>query len=133
MAANPPNGIVSIPSHHPVDETVERIKIILEAKGVKLFALVDHSGEAEKAGLRMLPTKLVIFGSPKAGTPLMVAVPGLAIDLPMKLLVYEDARGDVWISYNAPEYLQERHHLPPELFQALSGTGIDTLAAKAAE
>ena len=133
MAANPPNGIVTIPSHHSVDETVERIEKILEAKGVKLFALVDHSGEAEKAGLRMLPTKLVIFGNPKAGTPLMVAVPGIAIDLPMKLLVSEDAGGKVWISYNAPAYIQSRHHLPQELFEALSGAGVDTLAAKAAE
>jgi uncharacterized protein (DUF302 family) len=133
MAANPPNGIVTIPSHHPVDETVERIEKILQAKGVKLFALIDHSGEAEKAGLRMLPTKLVIFGNPKAGTPLMVAVPGIAIDLPMKLLIAEDAEGKVWISYNAPGYLQSRYRLPQELFEALSSAGVDTLAAKAAE
>ena len=131
--ANPENGMVTIPSRHSVDDTVERVKKTLEAKGVKLFALVDHSGEAEKAGLRMRPTKLLIFGNPKAGTPLMTAVPGIAIDLPMKLLIAEDADGKVWISYNAPAYIQARHHLPQELFQAYSSAGVDLLAAKAAE
>src|ERR1700728_3050590 len=99
------NGIVSERSHHTVDETVERVKSLLKAKGVMLFALVDHSGEAEKAGLQMPPTKLLIFGNPKAGTPLMVASPGIAIDLPLKVLIWEDERGLVWISYNSPAYL----------------------------
>ena len=133
MPAKPDDGIVTILSHHSVDETVETVTRTLEAKGVKLFALVDHSGEAEKAGLKMRPTRLLIFGNPKAGTPLMVAVPSIAIDLPMKLLIAEDAEGKVWISYNAPAYIQARHHLPPQLFQALSGAGVDVLAAKAAE
>ena len=127
------NGMITILSQHSVDETVATVKKAMEAKGVKLFALVDHSGEAEKAGLEMRPTKLLIFGNPKAGTPLMVAVPSIAIDLPLKLLIAEDAEGKVWISYNAPAYIQARHHLPPELFQAYSGTGVDVLAAKAAE
>src|SRR6202451_1438862 len=105
------NGIIAKPSNHSVDETVEKVKSILQAKGVTLFALVDHSGEAEKVGMKMRPTKLLIFGSPKAGTPLMQAAPSVAIDLPLKLLVWEDGQGKVWISYNSPEYLKERHGL----------------------
>jgi uncharacterized protein (DUF302 family) len=116
-----------------VYETVEKLEKALEAKGVKLFALIDHSGEAEKAGMQMRPTKLLIFGNPKAGTPLMVAVPSIAIDLPMKILISEDADGRVWISYNAPAYIQARHGLPQDLFHAYSATGVDALAAKAAE
>jgi len=125
------NGIVDTPSHHSVDETVEKLKGILTAKGVTLFALVDHSGEAEKVGLRMRPTKLLVFGSPKAGTPVMLAAPHSAIDLPLKILVWEDAQGKVWITYNSPAYLQERHHLSPDLVQNIAV--IETLAAKTAE
>jgi uncharacterized protein (DUF302 family) len=110
---------------------VEKLKAILQAKGVALFALVDHSGEAEKVGLKMPPTKLVIFGSPKAGTPLMLAAPTIAIDLPLKILISEDAKGKVWVSYNSPAYLQERHHLPENLLQNIAV--VETLAAKAAE
>ena len=110
MTSNPENGIVTIPSHHPVDETVEKLERALQAKGVKLFALIDHSGEAEKAGIRMRRTKLLIFGNPKAGTPLMIASPSIAIDLPLKALIWEDANGKVWISYNAAAYLQARHN-----------------------
>src|ERR1035438_2585556 len=110
-------GIVDIPSHHSVDETVAKIEGILRTKGVTLFALVDHSGEAEKAGMKMRPTKLLIFGSPKTGTPLMQATPSIAIDLPLKLLVWEDAPGNVWVSYNSLEYRSERHGVPPELMQ----------------
>jgi uncharacterized protein (DUF302 family) len=123
MTANPENGVISILSRHSVDETVARVKKTLEAKGVKLFALVDHSGEAAMAGLEMRPTKLLIFGNPIVGTPLMLAAPSIAIDLPLKLLIAEDAGGKVWISYNAPAYIQARHHLPPELFQAYSHAG----------
>jgi uncharacterized protein (DUF302 family) len=133
MAPQPEAGIITIPSHHSVDETVKRVENALAAKGVKLFALIDHSGEAEKAGLRMLPTKLLIFGNPEAGTPLMIAAPSIAIDLPMKILIAEDSTGKVWISYNDPAYIQGRHRLPPELFQAFSRAGVDVLAAKAAE
>ena len=95
------NGIVDIPSNHSVDETVEKIARHLEAKGVTLFALVDHSGEAEKAGMKMRPTKLLIFGNPKAGTPIMLAAPSIAIDLPLKILVWEDQRKSLG-SYNSP-------------------------------
>jgi len=124
-------GIISTPCNYSVDQTVEKLKGILQSKGVTLFALVDHSGEAEKDGLKMRPTKLLIFGSPKAGTPLMVAAPSLAIDLPLKILVWEDGQGKVWVTYNSTEYLKERHGLPQELLPNIAV--IDALAAKAAE
>lgn len=124
-------GIIDIPSHHSVDEIVDKLRALLSAKGVTLFALVDHSGEAEKAGLKMPPTKLLIFGSPKAGTPLMLAAPSIAIDLPLKVLVWQDSGGKVWVSYNAPEYLRERHALPQELLQNIAV--VEGLAHKAAE
>lgn len=118
------NGIVDRPSNHSVDETVERLKTILHAKGVTLFAIIDHSGEAEKAGMTMRPTKLLIFGNPKSGTPLMLAEPSSALDLPLKILVWEDVRenpdGKVWISYNSPAYLAKRHGLPPELMSNIA-------------
>jgi len=131
MTSNSENGVVTIPSHQSVDRTVQKLEAILEAKGVKLFALVDHSGEAEKAGMQMRPTKLLIFGNPKAGTPLMIAAPSIAIDLPLKVLVWEGADGKVWISYNAPAYLQTRHGLPLALVQNISV--VEGLAAAAAE
>ena len=121
-------GIVDIPSNHSVDQTVEKLRAILEAKGVSLFALVDHSGEAEKVGLKMRPTKLVIFGSPSAGTPLMLAAPSLALDLPLKVLIREDDNGRVWVSYNSPDYLKERHGLPQELLHNIAV--VETLAAR---
>ncbi len=124
------NGILSKLSNHSVDATVENLKGILQAKGVALFAFVDHSGEAEKAGLKMRPTKLLIFGSPKAGTPLMIASPNIAIDLPLKILIAEDAAGKVWVSYNAPTYLKDRHNLPDNLLQNIAV--IEALAAAAA-
>jgi uncharacterized protein (DUF302 family) len=124
-------GIVDVASHHSVDETVERLRGILAAKGVALFALVDHSGEAAKVGMTMRPTKLLVFGSPKAGTPLMLARPSIAIDLPLKILVWEDEAGKVFVSYNAPDYLRDRHHLPADLTPTLAV--VEALAAKAAE
>ena len=124
------NGIIDKRSSHSVDETVEKLKGILQAKGVTLFALVDHSGEARKAGLNMRPTKLLLFGSPKAGTPLMLAAPSSAIDLPLKILIWEDAQGKVWVSYNSPAYLQKRHGFAPELLQNIAA--VETLAAAAA-
>jgi len=124
-------GIIDKPSNHSVDQTVERLKNILKAKGVNLFVLVDHSGEAEKVGMKMRPTKLLIFGNPKAGTPVMLAAPSSAIDLPLKILIWEDAPGKVWISYNSSAYLQERHELPPELLQNIAV--VETLATKAGE
>ena len=124
-------GIIDKPSQHSVDQTVEKLKAILQAKGVTLFTLVDHSGEAEKVGMKMRPTKLLIFGSPKAGTPLMQTAPSIAIDLPLKILVWEDVQGKVWFSYNSPEYLKERHALPQELLANIAV--VETLAIKAGE
>lgn len=131
MATTTENGIISIPSNQSVDETVEKLRGILQVKAVTLFALVDHSGEAERVDMKMRPTKLLIFGSPKAGTPLMLAAPTSAIDLPLKILIWEDANGKVWVSYNAPSYLQGRHGIPKELLQNIAV--VETLAAKAAE
>jgi len=124
-------GIVTIPSNHSVDETADRLKNILQEKGVTLFAVIDHGGEAQKVGLKMPPTKVLVFGSPKAGTPLMLAAPTIAIDLPLKILVAEDGTGKVWISYNSPEYLKERHGLPSDLLSNI--TVEEILAAKASE
>jgi uncharacterized protein (DUF302 family) len=109
------SGITSIASKYSVDETLSRLEKILAEKGIKLFAVIDHSGEAEKAGLKMPPTKVAIFGSPKAGTPLMLAAPSIAIDLPLKLLIAEDTKGSVSVSWNAPAYLAARHGLPEDL------------------
>ena len=128
MSSN--NGIVQISSKHTVDETVQKLKDILTAKGVTLFAVVDHSGEAAKAGMKMPNTKLLIFGSPKAGTPVMLAAPSIAIDLPLKILVAEDGAGKVWISYNSVPFLAERHGVSAELMKNLAV--IEGLAAAAA-
>src|SRR6202030_2388829 len=131
MAATANNGIVSKPSKHSVEKTVEALTNLLKSKGVALFALIDHSGEAEKVGLKMRPTELLIFGNPKAGTPLMLASPSSALDLPLKILIWEDGEGQVWLSYNSPEYLKERHGLPQELMQNVAI--IETLTTKAGE
>ena len=131
MTLSKDKGIVDTPSNHTVDQTVERLKGILSAKGVTLFALIDHSGEAEKVGMKMRPTKLLIFGNPKGGTPVMLAAPGIAIDLPLKILIWEDSQGKVWVSYNSPAYLKERHGVPEELL--LNIAVVEALAAKAAE
>jgi uncharacterized protein (DUF302 family)/uncharacterized membrane protein YidH (DUF202 family) len=128
-AAN--KGIIDQLTKRSVEQTVEKLKNILQSKGVTLFALIDHSGEAEKVGMKMPPTKLLIFGSPKAGTPLMLAAPSIAIDLPLKILVWEDRAGKTWISYNSPQYLKDRHSLPPELLQNIAV--VETLAKTAAE
>lgn len=124
-------GITGKPSNHSVDQTVEKLKNILQSKGVTLFALVDHSGEAEKVGMKMRPTKLLIFGNPQVGTPLMLAAPSSAIDLPLKILIWEDDQGKVWVSYNSPEYLLERHGLPADLLPNIAV--VETLAVKAGE
>jgi uncharacterized protein (DUF302 family) len=127
----PNEGIVDRPSNHSVSETVDRLKNILQSKGVMLFAVIDHSGEAEKVGMKMPPTKLLIFGSPKAGTPLMLAAPRSAIDLPLKILIWEDDHGKAWVSYNSPTYLEKRYGLPSQLLTNIEV--VETLAAKAAE
>ena len=125
------NGLVHVASSRSVPETLNRLRTTLDARGLKVFALVDHSGEAEKAGLKMRPTQLLIFGSPKGGTPVMVAAPTVAIDLPLKALVWEDADGKVWVSYNSPDYLQQRHGIPADLVNNIAGVGA--LVEKALE
>ena len=125
------SGIIDVPSRYSVPETLARLQAILKEKGMAVFALVDHSGEAEKAGLTMRPTQLLIFGSPKGGTPLMVAAPRLAIDLPLKALAWQDEKGQVWLSYNSPEYLQQRHGFPAELLKNIAG--VSALVQKAVE
>lgn len=124
------DGIVSIPSRHGVDATLEKLTAMLAAKSVKVFAVIDHSGEAEKAGMKMRNTKLVIFGNPKAGTPLMVASPTAALDLPLKILIWEDGDGRVWLTYNSVEFVRTRHHLAEDLAANISIIGA--LAANAA-
>ena len=124
-------GIVDKASHHSVEETVDRLINILQSKGITLFAVIDHSREAEKVGLKMPATKLLIFGNPKAGTPLMLAAPTIAIDLPLKILVWEDVERTVWLSYNSADYLQNRHGLPRELLGNIAV--VETVAAEAAE
>ena len=123
-------GIKSLPSMHTVDQTVERLTAILQTKGITLFAVVDHSGEASKAGMKMPPTKVLIFGNPAAGTPLMLAAPTTALDLPLKILVAEDAEGHVRIFWNDPVYLRERHGFPAELVANIAA--VEILAANAA-
>jgi uncharacterized protein (DUF302 family) len=125
------NGLVHVASSRTVSETLKKLQTTIEARGLNVFALIDHSGEAEKAGLKMRPTQLLIFGSPKGGTPLMVVAPSLAIDLPLKALVWEDADGKVWVSYNSPEYLQQRHKIPADLVKNIAGVGA--LVEKALE
>jgi uncharacterized protein (DUF302 family) len=127
----PGNGLLQVASPYTVDETVNRLESVLAERGVQVFAVVDHSGEAEKVGMKMRPTKLVIFGNPKGGTPVMLAAPTLAIDLPLKALAWEDENGKVWVSYNSPEYLQQRHGVPQDLMKNIAVAGV--LVAKAVE
>ena len=131
MTATTENGIISTPSNHSVDETVGKLRGILRDKGITLFAIEDHSGEAEKAGMKMPPTKLLVFGNPKGGTPVMLAAPSIAIDLPLKVLVWEDSRGQTWLSYNSPEYLKKRHAVPDDLVKNIAVVGA--LVEKVAE
>jgi len=127
---NPANGIVTKSANCTVEETVNKIKSLLVGRGITLFAVIDHSGEAESIGMKMPDTKLLIFGNPKGGTPLMLAAPSVAIDLPQKLLVAEEADGKCSISYNSPQYLQQRHGIPGDLIQNM--VIIESLANEAA-
>ncbi len=124
MTSTADNGIVDTPTNHSVDEAVKRLKGLLRDKGITLFALVDHSGEAERTGMKMRPTKLLIFGIPRSGTPVMLAAPSIAIDLPLKILVWEDGQGKVWLSYNSPEYLKKRHGVPDDLVRNIAAVGM---------
>jgi len=125
------NGIRSVTTHLPVDEVVQRLTALLAEKNIKLFALVDHSGEAAGIGLLMPNTKLFIFGNPKAGTPVMLSAPSAALDLPLKILVSQEPDGTAILSWNDPAWLQQRHNFSPELIANLAA--VETLAHKAAD
>ena len=112
-------GIIDLPSKHSVVETVARLESLLKAKEMKVFARIDQAAEAKAVGLTMRPMVLLIFGDPKAGTPLMNRYRSLAMDLPLKALVWESPEGRVFVSYNSPEFLQQRHGLDTPPFGAL--------------
>jgi uncharacterized protein (DUF302 family) len=114
-------GLVHVRSPIPVSEALSRLEALAAARGLTIFARIDFSGDAQRAGLEMRPTQLLLLGNPRAGTPLMTAAPTVAIDLPLKVLVWEDASGQAWISYNTPEYLQSRHGFPAELTKNIAG------------
>jgi uncharacterized protein (DUF302 family) len=123
MSPSKENGLIHISSRYPMEEAAQRLELLLQAQGIKIFCTVDHSGEAAKAGLKMRPTQVVIFGNPKGGTAVMLAAPTAAIDLPLKALIWEDGEGKVWLSYNSPEYLKQRHGIPDDLVKNLAGVG----------
>jgi uncharacterized protein (DUF302 family) len=131
MLSSEENGLVHVASPYSLPQTLQKLEAILESRGLKIFARIDHSGEAQKVGLVMRPTLLLIFGSPKAGTPVMIAAPSIAIDLPLKVLAWEDAAGKSWLSYNSPDYLKQRHGIPEELVKNIAGVGA--LVEKAVE
>ena len=123
MSSESNHGFVHLGSPYTVSETISRLEQIVSSKGLTVLARIDHSGDAARVGLEMNPTELLIFGSSKAGTPLMVASPTAAIDLPLKALTWRDADGNVWLSYNSPDYLKERHAIPENLLQNIAGIG----------
>ena len=108
-------GFIQLESHHSVATTIERLDAMLRERGILVFARIDFAGDAQRAGLRMRPEQLLIFGNPKAGTPLMLAQPQSALDLPLKVLVLESANGQVSVSFNTPQYIIRRHALPESL------------------
>ncbi len=118
--ANPANGIVSVRSSHSFADSMEKLQTNVTSKGLKIFAVIDHSGEAAAVGLQIPPTKVVIFGSARSGTPIMTAAPSSALDLPLKVLVAE-SNGEVWLSYNSPAYLAQRHSIPDSLIGNIAG------------
>jgi uncharacterized protein (DUF302 family) len=131
MSVNAQNGLIHLASQHSVEETMQRLEALLSERGVTIFARIDHSDEAAKIGLAMRPTRLLIFGSPKGGTPLMQAAPSVAIDLPLKALFWQDAEGKAWLTYNDPSYLQQRHNFPTEMLPNIAG--VSALLGKAVE
>ena len=109
------NGIIRIPSHHTVAKTMERLQTLLKERGILVFAHIDFGGDAARAGLAMRPEQMLLFGNPKAGTPLMLESPAAGLDLPLKALAWEDAEGKAWVAYNDPQYIVRRHGLSPAL------------------
>jgi len=126
---SPANGLITHPSPYTVPETLDRLEAILRAKAITIFARIDHSGKAAKVGLTMPPTQLLIFGNPRGGTPIMLAAPLSAIDLPLKALAWQDAQGKVWLSFNDPPHLQSRYNLSDEVLQP--STGLEALIQQA--
>jgi uncharacterized protein (DUF302 family) len=122
-------GIRHVPSPYTVPETVCRLEAVLAAKGIPILSKINHAAGAIAAGLSMRPTELIIFGNAKAGTPIMLAAPSAALDLPLKALIWQDAAGNAWVSYNTPEYLQQRHHFPPELIGNIAAIRVFVEAA----
>lgn len=129
-AGNADNGVVTVASAHPGAATVERFQTLIRERGLMVFACIDFSGDAGRAGLTLPFSQLVIFGNPKAGTPLMQCAPTAALDLPLKVLVWEDADGRAWLSFNSTEYLRDRHALPDDLMKPVSGVAalVDAVA-----
>jgi uncharacterized protein (DUF302 family) len=123
-AAADDNGVISKPSKYSVSETLDHLEAVLKSKAITVFIRIDHSGEAEKVGLKMRPTQLLIFGNPRTGTPLMNSSPSIAIDLPLKALAWEDDSGKVWLSYNSPAYMKRRHDLKDELVKNIAAIGV---------
>jgi uncharacterized protein (DUF302 family) len=121
MSQLPDSGLVHLSSIHSVIDTVARLEAILQAKGLPVLAHIDHSGDAARAGLTMPPTKVLIFGNARSGTPLMISAPTVAIDLPLKALIWQDTDEKVWLSYNSPEYLKNRHGIPDDLLKNIAG------------
>lgn len=126
------SGLVSKPSPYSVPETMDRLVAVLQSRGMTVFARIDHAAEARKVGLALQPTQLLVFGNPKGGTPLMAAAPTVAIDLPFKALAWEDAEGKVWLGYNAPSYLKDRHGIEgkEDSLRALA-TALDAMTDQA--
>jgi uncharacterized protein (DUF302 family) len=116
-------GLVHLRSVHSVADTISRLQTIVERHGLIILARIDHSDDAARAGMELRPTHLVVFGNARSGTPLMVAAPTIAIDLPLKALIWQDDDGTVWLSYNSPAYLAERHHLSDVLLGNIAGIG----------
>ena len=123
------NGVVTVASAHGAVATADKLEALIRARGLMLFARIDFSGDAARAGLTMPPSQLLVFGNPQAGTPLMQAVPTAALDLPLKVLSWEDPDGRAWLSYNATEYLRARHGLDAELMKPVSGVAALVEAA----
>jgi uncharacterized protein (DUF302 family) len=127
------SGLVNIQSAHAVEQTADRMEALLKEKGMRIFIRINHAAGAQKAGIALRPTELIVFGNPKVGAPLMARQQSIAIDLPQKMLIWEDAAGKVWLTYNQPDYLALRHGLPADLapFQKVGGV-LQQLTATAA-
>src|ERR1700676_5433936 len=125
------DGLRILPTRHSVSQVLQRVQALARARGLTVFAQIDFSGDAERSGLTLRPTGLVILGNPKAGTPLIVARPTVAIDLPVKILAWQDAEGHTCVTYNEPEYVQARHRFPPELLKKIAALGALAEAAAA--